>query len=65
MKAAISPFLKIEITNEALRAASFPKMCEAAALKDDGMVTKDEQKVIDELNTITKKYVKALEKLVG
>ena len=61
----ISPYLKIEITNEALRASSFPKLCEAAALKDDSIVTKDEQKIINELNNISKKYVKALEKLIG
>lgn len=36
-----------------------------AALKKNGYIDKDEQKVLDKANRATDKYIKELEKLVG
>lgn len=63
MKGKISPFLKISITNESMRASSFLKQCEVAAQKDDGIISKEEQEVLKKLKKAIQDYVKILDKL--
>lgn len=65
MKTEISPYLKITITNESMRAGAFLKECEAAAMKDDGVVSREEQVVLKKLQKIVQDYVKSLDKLIS
>ena len=65
MKTEINPYLKVTIKNEMLRADTFLKLCEAAAMKDDGVVTKEEQEIIKKLKKAMQEYVKSLEKIMG
>ena len=60
----ISPYLKITIANESMRADAFLKQCEAAAMKDDGVVSREEQAVLKKLRKAIEEYVKNLSKLV-
>ena len=63
MKEKISPFLRISIANESMRASAFLKQCEVAAQKDDGVISKDEQEVLKKLKKAIQDYVKTLDKL--
>lgn len=65
MKTEISPYMKITITNESMRARTFLKECEAAAMKDDGVVSKEEQAVLKKLQKTIQEYVKGLDKLLS
>ena len=65
MKNKLNPYLKVTIKNEIMRADTFLKQCRAAALKDDGVVTKEEQEVIKKLQKAMQDYVKTLEKILG
>ena len=65
MKTEINPYLKVTIKNEMLRADTFLKQCEAEAMKDDGVVTKEEQEIIKKLKKAMQEYVKSLEKIMG
>ncbi|MBR5179451.1 MAG: hypothetical protein IKW90_11705 [Lachnospiraceae bacterium] len=50
--------------NESMRAGTFLKECEAAAMKDDGVVSREEQAVLKKLQKTVQEYVIALEKLL-
>ena len=59
----ISPYLKLELKNEALQAGIFMNRCKAAALKDDGFVSKEEKAVLRKLERMTKRYIRRLERI--
>lgn len=57
-------FIKSQITNQIMVTESFKQYCEMAALKNDGVVDKEEQKVLNKINKCTDSYLKELKKIV-
>lgn len=43
---------------------TFETSLRMAALKNDGRIDKDEQKIIDKANKLTDKYIRELERLI-
>lgn len=60
----MNPFMKHYIELNIAYLKTFKRSLHVAALKDDGVIDKDEQKTIDRANKITDKYIKELEKLM-
>ncbi len=57
-------YLKIQIQNQLLAVDNFMSICKLSALQDDGVVDKDEEKLLKRLEKATGDYKKALNKLV-
>ena len=57
-------YLKIQIQNQLLAVDNFMSICKLSALQDDGVVDKDEEKLLKRLEKATTDYKKALNKLV-
>ena len=57
-------YMELEIKNEILRSQNFIKLFEAAAQKDDNMISKQEQKIINKIEKLSNKYVAELEKII-
>lgn len=61
----MNDYMDSYITGAIIYLKSFKQSLRMAALKKDGYIDKDEQKVLDKANKATDKYIKELEKLVG
>ena len=57
-------YLKTQIQNQILSAGNFVSICKMSALKDDGIIDKEEEKLLKKLAKITDDYTKALDKLI-
>ena len=57
-------YLKIQIQNQLLAVDNFMSICKLSALQDDGVVDKDEEKLLKRLEKVTSDYKKALNRLV-
>lgn len=64
MKADINPLLKTEISTQVMVVERFIKQCELDALKDDGVVSKEERALLNKLTKVSEKYVSDLKKLI-
>ena len=64
MKADINPLLKTEISTQVMVVERFIKQCELDALKDDGVVSKEERALLSKLTKVSEKYVSDLKKLM-
>lgn len=64
MKADINPLLKTEISTQVMVVERFIKQCEFDALKDDGVVSKEERALLNKLTKVSEKYVSDLKKLM-
>ena len=56
-------FIESEILNMRFLAQGFVQRCRAAALKDDGQIDRDEEKILKKINTATEKFLKDLSKI--
>ncbi len=63
MKADINPLIKTEIGTQVMVVERFIKQCELDALKDDGVVSKEERALLNKLAKASSKYVAELKKL--
>lgn len=57
-------YLKIQIQNQLLTVDNFLSICKLSALQDDGVVDKDEEKLLKKLEKASAEYKKALNKLI-
>lgn len=54
-----------QIKTMILNLNNFLKGCEIAAIKDDGKVSKEEQRQLDQIRKATDKYIKELNKILN
>lgn len=57
-------YLKTQIQGQILAADNFVSICRMSALKNDGVIDKDEDKLLKRVEKITDDYTKALKKLI-
>ena len=56
--------MEAQVSNMILSAAAFRQTLEVSALKDDGVMTRDEMKSISKLTRASIRFEKALQKIV-
>ncbi len=59
----MNSLIKLEITNQMMNCRNFVHSMKRLALKDDGVIDKEEKKILRKLAKATKRYAKELEKL--
>jgi len=59
----VNSLIKLEITNQMMNCRNFVHSMKRLALKDDGVIDKEEKKILRKLAKATKRYAKELEKL--
>jgi len=59
----MNQYIKASIASHELMCQNFIAGLNLSARKDDGMIDKDEAKIIKKLNKATKKYLKELQKI--
>ena len=59
----MNTYIKMQIDNAIVFAQMFIKSCELAALKDDGTVSKEEERQLKELRKAAESFRKSLEKI--
>ena len=59
----MNTYIKMQIDNAIVFTQTFIKSCELAALKDDGTVSKEEEKQLKELRKAADLFRKSLEKI--
>lgn len=59
----MNSFIRMEITTQIVGCKNFITSCKRDALKDDGVVDKEEKKQIKRLEKMTQKYIKGLERI--
>ena len=57
-------YLKTQIQGQILAAENFVSICRMSALKNDGVIDNNEDKLIKKITKITEDYTKALNKLI-
>lgn len=55
--------ISLEITNELLVTQNFVNSCKIAAMKDDGAIDAEEQKVLKKISKAADKFMKELKKI--
>lgn len=55
--------IELQISNLELTIENFINSLEISALKDDGVISRDEEKIIQKLKKASRKYVDTLEKV--
>lgn len=56
-------YIKAQITNMIAMSELFKKSCQTAATKDDGIVGKEEEKLLKRINKATDAFIKELKKI--
>lgn len=64
MSRGMKIFVESEIIKQIEMVKNFKSNLLLSALKDDGIVDKEEQKIIDKANKLSEKYVKDLKKIM-
>lgn len=64
MKKPINPLITTEIGTQIMVVERFIKQCEMDALKNDGIIDKDEKVLLSKLTKASEKYVSELRKLM-
>ncbi|MBQ8129235.1 MAG: hypothetical protein IJ175_03180 [Clostridia bacterium] len=59
----MNTYIKAQISNIITMCNVFKKSCELAAKKDDGIVNREEQKQLKEINKAVEEFIKKLEKI--
>lgn len=59
----MNQFINDQIKNMTATAAFFKKSCEMAALARDGIIDKEEEKLLAKINKITDRFIADLNKL--
>lgn len=57
-------YLQAQIINQIQMVENFKSSCRIATLKDDGITSKKEQKLLDKITKESDAYIKGLRKLV-
>ena len=60
----MNSFIRMEIITQIMNCKTFLESCERGALKDDGVVDRQERKQLARLEKATRNYVKALNKIM-
>lgn len=55
-----NPYIKISIANQIMVVDNFKRECELSAKKNDGIIDKEERKILKKLNKLGDKYSKEL-----
>lgn len=63
-KAEVNPLLTSEISTQIMVVERIIKQCELDALKDDGVVSKEERALLNKLTKVSEKYVGELRKMI-
>ena len=58
-------YLRTQIQNQILASENFISVCKMSALKDDGIIDKEERKLLKNIEKLTTDYSKALNKLLS
>ena len=59
----MNQFISDQIDNMTATAAFFKKSCKMAALEDDGIIDKEEEKLLAKINKVTDRFISDLNKL--
>lgn len=59
----MNDYLKAQITNMVTMTKTFEQSCKMAAMKNDGTIDKDEERIIKKISTACKSFTKELEKI--
>lgn len=57
-------WMEMQIVNQIQVAENFKNTCLIESKKDDGITSKEEQKILDRINKETDSYIKALRKIL-
>lgn len=58
-------YLQTQIINQIQMVENFKSTCKIASLKDDGITSKEEQKLLDKIAKESDSYIKGLKKLIN
>ncbi|MBO4291011.1 MAG: hypothetical protein J5898_03805 [Lachnospiraceae bacterium] len=61
----MNSFVRLEITQQMMNCRNFLSSVRRAALKDDGVIDKKEERLIRQLEKATRRYVKELGRISG
>ena len=59
----MNQYIQAQITNMVVMAKTFNQSCQMAATKDDGIIDRQEEKLLKKINAATEKYIKELQSL--
>ena len=59
-----NPYLDLQIMNQIMATENFVKICNTAAMKDDGAIDANEAKMLKAIEKHSESYIKALKKLI-
>ena len=59
----MNDYLKAQITNMVTMTKTFEQSCKMAAMKNDGTIDKDEERIIKKISAACKSFTKELEKI--
>ena len=57
-------YLEMQIVNQIQLAENFKNTCKIASKKDDGVTSKEEQKILRKIDKVTDSYIKELRKIL-
>lgn len=56
----MNPFISAQCKNMILMVQTFTHSCKMAAIKDDGQISKDEEKVLKKINKAAEQFMRIL-----
>lgn len=59
----MNPYIKMQVNNIKSMVETFKQSCEFAAKQDDGTISKEEQKILNQINKASISFLKDLEKI--
>lgn len=59
----MNPYIASQIFNAQAMARNFEQACQQAAKQDDGAISKEEEKTLKKVHTITQRFINDLDKL--
>ena len=59
----MNQYIKYQIDNMVMIAKTFEQSCKMSALKNDGIIEKDEKRQIDKINKVTERFITDLKKI--
>lgn len=57
----MNQYINAQILNMTTMVKTFTQSCRMAALKDDGTIDRNEQKMLDKINKASERFIKELE----
>lgn len=59
----MNPYIKMQVRNIMSMVETFDKSCEFAAKQDDGTISREEQKILNQINKASQNFLKELGKI--